>query len=152
MIIAQYVRPHIPVCNDLRVGQKVRIGSSVIEMVMGIQHIPDRLVRYRRNLLNDIGVALGELAVHDHDALVGNQDQHIGAGHIAVESRQEVEPRFLGHRSDTEPPELLLGQLWTLLGVNQSLGRKNQADVDEQLNKYRLAWVRFHSLLLRRGA
>ena len=55
LIIAQYVRPHIPVCNDLRVGQKVRIGSSVIEMVMGIQHILDRLVRYRRNLPNDIG-------------------------------------------------------------------------------------------------
>ena len=80
MIIAQYVRPHIPVCNDLRVGQKVRIGSSVIEMAIGIQHILDRLVRYRRNLLNDIGVAKGELAVHDHDTLVGNQDQHIAAG------------------------------------------------------------------------
>ena len=90
LIIAQYVRPHIPVCNDLRVGQKFRSRSSVIEMVMGIQHILDRLVRYRGNLPNDIGVAVRELVVHDHEALVGNEDQHIAAGHVAVESRQEI--------------------------------------------------------------
>ena len=66
------VGPGVSVCDDFGDREHLEIATGMVVVLVGVQHVFERLVGHRFHLSHDVGVVPIEHVVHEDDALAGH--------------------------------------------------------------------------------
>ena len=91
LVVAHDVRARVLVRDDLRVLHEVGVTAGVVEMMVGVEDVANRLVGDAADLGGDEVVAVQILVVDDDDPCIGDPHRHVSARHVSIEARNHIE-------------------------------------------------------------